>query len=391
MKLLHINVTCSSGSTGGIIQDINKCLRNEDPSCEAYVAYSVGENRKGCFKYITSLEFFMIRAFRKLFGKTLLGTGIPTRRLIRYIKKIKPDIIHMHTIHHQALHYKKLFRFLATYKGQVVYTLHDCWPFTGGCYHYSEVGCDPNSCLHKACVQGSAELDCRKKAKNKSYEAKRELLNAIPNLTFTAVSNWLAGEAKDSYLREKPVVTVHNGIDVHTFKPMTVEKNQRFTVISVASHWTPRKHLDILLEMADMLPEMDFVVVGSVKRTVEPRDNVHFVGSTASRQQLSELYNKAHVFANFSTEETFGLVTAEAMACGLPVVAFNKTACAEIVEQGCGFAAADQNAFKEALCTLKNSDLNVFSAKCRSVVEEKYSKENMAQKYYELYCGLLKQ
>lgn len=391
MKLLHINVTCSSGSTGGIIQNINRHIREAAPTWETAVAYSVGKKGEQGFKYITDLELFMVRVFRKLFGKTLLGTGIPTMRLIRYVKKLQPDVIHLHTVHHQALHYKKLFRFLEGYRGQVIYTLHDCWPFTGGCYYYSEAGCDPRQCLQKSCSQAKADVDCNFKQKNKLYELKRKLLCAIPSLTFTAVSDWLAGEAKASFLKEKPIVTIHNGIDVHTFKPMAVQKNKRFTVISVASHWTTRKHLDILLEMADALPDMDFVVVGSVSKTVAPRDNVRFVGSTESKEQLCALYNQAHVFANFSTEETFGLVTAEAMACGLPVVAFNTTACAEIVEPGCGYAVESKDAFKEALCALKNSDLEPFYRNCRRVAEEKYSKEIMASNYYELYCNLLKQ
>ncbi len=387
MKLLHINITYSSGSTGSIIKNINTLFKEKYPESEVYTAFVQGAPDKNGFKFLNNFEFFIIRAFRKLFGRTLFGTFFPTKRLIRYIKKLNPDIIHLHTLHHQTLNYKLLFKYLCSFKGKVFYTLHDCWPFTGGCYYYSEFGCNKFLTECDKCLQNKNDIDCKRNYVKKEFAFKKKTLLSIPDITFVAVSDWLAGEAKKSFLKEKEIITVHNGINADIFKPLSLEKNEKFTVISVATYWSPRKHLDILLELSKELKDINFIVVGQLSESIDCSQypNVEFVGRTSNAGELCELYNKADVFANFSTEETFGLVTAEAMACGLPVIAFNKTACGEIVESDCGFVVDDVASYKKALLQLKNRELACYLETCRKKVLTLYTKEIMAQSYIDLY------
>lgn len=387
MKILHINATDILGSTGTIIKNINNYLEEHYPYFNTFIASRDGKTEGNSFRYINDAEYFIIRAARKLFGKTLFGTFLPTKRLIRYIDSISPDIIHLHVIHHQSLNYKMLFKYLKTFKGKVFYTLHDCWPFSGGCYHYSEAGCDGFLTGCVKCPQNAADLDCLRSAVKREFDFKKKALNEIPNITFVAVSDWLAGEAKKSFLKEKEILTVHNGINAEIFKPLDLPKNDRFTVISAASCWTPRKHLDILLKLAKELSDVDFIVVGQVgnEKNQAQYPNVRFYGRTASAEELCRLYNSADVFANFSTEETFGLVTAEAMACGLPVVAFNKTACGEAVGDDCGFVVDGIDNYRDALLSLKNSDLSKYKNTCRKRVEDLYTTEIMCKHYADLY------
>lgn len=391
MRVLHINVTNGKGSTGGIIKNINDYLKNTYNDCDTFVAFSVGEKVPNSFKFINPVEDFFVRAGRKLFGKSLFGLYFPTRRLIKFIEKVKPDIIHLHTIHHQTLDYKMLFKYLKTFSGQVVYTLHDCWPFTGGCYYYSDAGCQAFLSGCCACTQPEEALDCRPGNAEKEYLIKKEALHSIPRLTFIAVSDWLASEAKRSHLADKEIITVHNGINADVFKLLETKKNDVFTVISVAAHWSERKHLNYLLELSKELKDIKFVVVGGGVDNIDKDSypNVEFIRRTDSRQELCELYNKAHLFANFSTEETFGLVTAEAMACGLPVVTFNKTACGEIVDAECGYTVDTLDEFKEALLKLKNEGTSEYSEVCRNKVLENYTCDIMAKKYAKVYCDLL--
>lgn len=387
MKLLHINATALSGSTGTIIKSINALLKERCENTEIRVASRDGKNDSTVFRYINSLEYFIVRVFRKLFGKTNFGTYLPTKRLIHYIENFRPDIIHIHVIHHQSLNYKLLFKFLNTYKGKVFYTLHDCWPFTGGCYHYSEFGCDKflNGC--NGCGNAKCELDCLPSATSKEFAIKKQLLLNIPDITFAAVSDWLAGEAKRSFLKEKEILTVHNGINAEIFKPLDIPRDNSFTAISVATYWDKRKHLDILLSISKLNPDVTFLVVGQVPEQINPAEypNVKLLGLTASPNALCELYNKADVFLNFSTEETFGLVTAEAMACGLPVIAFNKTACGEIVTENCGFVVDNIEEFKTALSAIKNSCYGKYKEACRETIQNNYTKEIMARNYVSLY------
>ncbi len=386
MRLLHINVTCSGGSTGGIINTINEYLKCAEPDVQTFVAFAVGDNRENSFKFITCPEFFVMRALRKLFGKSLAGLYFPTKRLIKYIKKINPDIIHLHTIHHQTLNYKMLFEFLKGYKGKILYTLHDCWPFTGGCYLYSEADCDRFLSGCKECSQGTDEIDCKKCAVAKEFLYKKESLEALP-ITFVGVSNWVAGEAKKSFLKNKEITTIHNGIDADTFKPIKIGGKEGFTAISVANYWDKRKHLDILLKMAEEFSDVKFLVVGEVSESLDKSayKNVVFCGKTKTKEELVRLYNSADVFLNFSKEETFGLVTVEAMACGLPIIAFNKTACAEIVSDACGLKAEDEEEFKKALTAVKSGKFVADKEKIRAEVLNNYTSDVMAQKYRSLY------
>lgn len=387
MKLLHINATISSGSTGSIIQNISKTIEKNNLDIDTYIAFSVGTASKNGFKFINSFEYFIIRAVRKLFGKTMFGLYFPTKRLIKYIDKLNPDIIHIHTIHHQTLNYKMLFKYLKGFKGKVFYTLHDCWAFTGGCYYYSEFGCDCYTDECKKCLQRKTDIDCKNSFVNREFNYKKVAFTAVPNITFIAVSDWLAGEAKKSFLRDKEIITVHNGINSEIFKPEAKEKTNQFTVISVASYWGPRKHLDILLDFSKEFSDIKFIVIGDINRKIDSKDypNVVFYGTTQNAKELCNLYNKADIFANFSTEETFGLVTAEAMACGLPVIAFNKTACSEIVTPDCGYAVDSIEEYKNALLKLKDADLSDYRNCCIREVLGNYTNEVMAKKYIDLY------
>lgn len=387
MKLLHINVTFSKGSTGSIIKNINNYIEENYKDINTYVAYSAVEENAGGFRFINDFEFFILRVFRKLFGKSLFGLYFPTKRLIKYIENIKPDIIHLHTIHHQTLDYKMLFSYLSDYKGKVIYSLHDCWPFTGGCYYYSPVEC--NNFLHGCdnCPNKKSELDCRKTNVEKEFIIKRKLISDIPDITFVAVSNWLAEEACKSYLKDKAILTIHNGIDTEIFKPKIVKRDKGFTALSVATYWSKRKNLSALLEFAKEFKDMQFLVVGDVDFDFEPQKytNVTFCGIVKDSKKLCEIYNSADVFLNLSTAETFGLVTAEAMACGLPVIAFNKTACGEIVAPQCGFVVDSIEDYKKAILHIKENDLSQYKVTCRNNVQNFYTKNIMCRKYADLY------
>lgn len=391
MRLLHINVTFSKGSTGSIIKNINNYINVRYKNIQTFVAYSVFEENADGFRFINDFELFVLRAFRRLFGKSLFTLYFPTKRLIKYIEQIKPDIIHLHTIHHQTLNYKMLFRYLSNYKGKVFYSVHDCWPFTGGCYHYSPINCKGYLTGCSDCPNKKGELDCRKKNIKNEFAIKQKLILSIPDITFIAVSEWLAQEICSSYLKNKEILTVHNGIDTEIFKPEYVKREGDFVALSVASYWSSHKNLPILLEIANEFKDMQFLVVGDVVFDFEREQypNVTFCGTVKDSNKLCEIYNSADVFLNSSTAETFGLVTAEAMACGLPVIAFNKTACGEIVAPQCGFVVDSIEDYKKAIRYIKENDRSKYKDICSSNVQKFYTKDIMCKKYADLYLGYI--
>ena len=393
MKVFYINVTFDSGSTGRIIKSCTDVL--EKNNIEWFAAYAIGNNipKKNIYKYINTFEFFVIRAMRKLFGKHSLGTTIPTLKLIRKIKKENPDIIHLHVIHHQSCNYKLLFNFLKNYGKKVCYTMHDCWAFTGGCYYYSAIDCEKftKGCLN--CEAKKNRIDIAGFRISKAYEVKKNLLTENENLYVTTVSQWLFDEVKKSFLKNKPIYKISNGIDVHSFKPLNVKKDDKFVILGVATAWVERKGLKEFLELSKLIDyDMKIVLVGQIADASVYREfkNVEFVGSITSKEELSKYYSMADVFVHLSTEETFGLVTAEAMACGTPVVVYNKTACPECVTNGCGqivnYDDGIDGVFK-AIEVIRNNKTD-YSNVCRSNVVENFSTEKMVEGYMSLYKNI---
>lgn len=339
MKVVQINCS-ASGSTGNIAKAIHSRLLNDGH--ESYIFYEVGNaTEKNMFRIGNYFELHSHAVLSRNFGRQGYFSHVATARLIRKLRTICPDVIHLHNLHGSYLNLPMLFGYLKKSSAKILITLHDCWLFTGKCPHFTVAGCEKWKDACGGCPQ-LASYPCSKvDTTKKCLQDKKKWLSGFGDrMKIIAVSNWLRDTAKKSFLSQYPIDTIYNGINCSVFHPMdgTAAREKykignRFVILGVASNWNESKGLQAFLQLAQELQEDECIVlVGLTQQQIEAMpSNVIGIVRTENQQELTQLYAAADVFVNLSKEETFGLVTAEAMACGTPVIVYDSTACAEIV------------------------------------------------------------
>lgn len=174
---------------------------------------------------------------------------------------------------------------------------------------------------------------------------KQKWFSSIEMLGVIGVSKWITNEAKNSILQDKAIIRdIYNWIDFNVFYPRDTKifkrelgiQNGLYILLGVASYWGDRKGIQEILLVAEELSEAKIILVGKISRTLRLPENVICVGTVKETDLLAKYYSMADVFLNPSVQETFGKTTAEAICCGTPVVAYETTACTELIRDGCG-------------------------------------------------------
>ena len=157
MRVYQINVVCSAGSTGRIATDISHYVDKQNDKCR--IAYGRGTAESGIDSIRIETKYGSIfhAVMTRLSDRHGLYSKYATRRLIDDIRQYAPDVIHLHNIHGYYVNYELLFNFLKEYNKPVVWTLHDCWAFTGHCAHFDAVG---NRNVRTVARSGSILLPC---------------------------------------------------------------------------------------------------------------------------------------------------------------------------------------------------------------------------------------
>ena len=392
MKVLMINSVCGIRSTGRICTDIADALTAQGHEVKiAYGRETVPEKYQHyAVKIGSELDVKIHGIQARLFDGMGFGSKRATEKFIAWVKEYDPDVIHLHNLHGYYINIEVLFRYLKTCSKKILWTLHDCWAFTGHCAHFDYAQCNRwvegcHHCPQKAEYPATLLADRAKE----NHQMKKQLFTNVPNMTVIPVSEWLASVVQKSFLHQYPSVVIQNGIDHSAFKPISSDILRQYgiadkrIILGVASLWSPRKGLQHFMELAGMLSEEYRIVLIGCNEVQISRlpENIIGIKETSSVEELAKWYTVADVFVNPSAEETFGLVTVEAMACGTPVIVFNKTAVPEVVTEQCGVVCAENNAYsiKRELDRLKDYD----SCACIEV-SKKYQKDVQYQKYIDL-------
>lgn len=397
--LLQINVTANWGSTGKIAEQIG--LSAMSHGWKSYIAYGrmLNPSKNHLIKIGSTFDVYEHYLENRLFDNEGLASRRSTKKFLEILDEIKPDVVHLHNIHDHYINYRLLFNFLAEREVPVVWTQHDCWAFTGGCCYYSMICCDKwqNSC--KSCAISRSFLRDRT---NYQFNLKKHVFSQIKNLTLVPVSEWLEGELRKSFLKEKKIRTILNGVDINVFKPSPspspyIRKKygigcERF-LIAVASVWSSRKGLDDYIKLAKYLSDdIKLVLVGlSMKQAKNLGSNIITVPRTQDALELAQLYSEASIVLNLSYEETFGMTTVEGYACGTPSIVYNCTASPELVtkETGILVSAGNIEGVCDAIKDLLKKDQAKLKEACRKLAVEKYNKDICFEKYVGLYDSLI--
>lgn len=400
MKVLQINATYGFGSTGRNVQEMERYLQKNNH--QSYVAWGSVTTEKDSEKHIyvgNWLDHKLHALLTRVTGKQGYYSKRATKKLCKKIEDIHPDIVHLHNLHSNYICLPILIEFFAKNDYPVVITLHDCWFFTGRCYHYYGNECEEwmRSCKH--CVMHKKfELSCNETELLKTKETN---LKKISKLGVIGVSDWITSEARKSILKNSYLIKrIYNWIDCDLFKPVEATSlrhklmiRDHKVVLGVSQAWSSNKGLSEMIYIAEHLKdEVVVVLIGDMdKKSILP-SNMISVGFVDGAEELAKYYSLADVFVNPSKMETFGKVTAEAMACGTPAIVYENTGCKELVKGNCGMVA--QNGNVEDLLRCAKSVLaqgkKTFSQQCITYVKENFDMEKQLQKYCEVYEELIK-
>ena len=390
MKVLQINSVCGIRSTGRICTDIAEVLRQAGHECRvAYGRETVPQQHKAIsYRIGTDLSVKLDGMKTRLFDNAGFNSVAATKRFIKWMKDYDPDIIHLHNIHGYYINVKLLFEALKEMDKPVVWTLHDCWAFTGHCSHFDRKGCKKwqtgcHHCYQKKNYPASLLLDCSRK----NYEKKKRLFTGLRDLTVVTPSAWLAELVKQSFLGDYPVSVIHNGIDLQNFKPTEGDFRKQYglenkkIVLAVSSVWSKNKGYEDVCRLPQLLPaDYRVVVVGiSQEQKGDLPENIIGITRTNNVQQLAEIYTTADVFVNPTYQDTYPTVNLEAQACGTPVVTYRTGGSVESVPVAQVVAQGDLEALAQKI---QEQDLQL--------AQQDFSAGAAFNKYLELYNAIMK-
>ncbi len=399
MKILQINSVCGVGSTGRIATDLADVIKENGSTCK--IAYGRGHSIANCdtIKIGNQSDVLLHIALSRITDKHGLYSKSFTKEFIKKVKEYDPDIIHLHNIHGYYINYKLLFDYIKQENKPVVWTLHDCWSFTGHCAHFDLEGCDRwkngcHDCPLKNEYPASLVLD---NSKN-NYNIKKDSFTGVENMTIVTPSQWLCDLVKQSFLQDYPVKVINNGIDLMRFAPLPSNIKEKLgiegkkVILGVATAWSNQKGYKDFIRLSRRLPKNHVIVLVGLdeEKIKELPHNVIGIERTNNVEELAELYTAADVFLNPTYVDTFPTTNLEAMACGTPVITYPTGGSPESIAEGCGFVVKKgsvkeiHNKIREIVQNTKEA----YSDTCIKNAQENYDKRNCYLKYYELYSQM---
>ena len=346
--VLSINVS-NYGSTGNIMRGISKIAEQNGFLCWQMYAPDKKNATRAERDIISSP--YNVRRFNEVYSRITGMRGFQayfsTLAFLKKVDRIKPDIIHLHNLHNNYIHVGLLFEHIKKHHIKVVWTLHDCWAFTGRCPYFQMSGCERwkvgcHDCPYPKDEYPSVKVD-------KSYllwKRKKEAFTGVKDMTVVTPSKWLAGLVMDSFLAEYPVKVINNGIDLSVFKPIESDFRVRYhlkekrIVLGIAFNWEKRKGLDVFIRLSSVLSDQyQIILVGTNDGVDEllPKSIIS-IHQTANQKELAEIYSAADVLVNPTREDNFPTVNIESLACGTPVVTFRTGGSAEIIDNSSGIS-----------------------------------------------------
>lgn len=396
MKILQINSVCGIGSTGRIATDLHAILSSQGHQSTVAFGRDAAKNCDRTIRIGSRFDNYLHVARTRLFDTHGFGSANATKALIEKIRELNPDMIHLHNLHGYYFHIGLLFEYLKQAGKPVIWTLHDCWAFTGHCSHFDYIGCtrwqsECHDCPSKAEYPKSVGLD----RSRWNYRKKQALFTGIRNLTLVTPSQWLARMVKASFLQKYPVTVINNGIDLKVFKPTRSDFRSRFKIedqyvlLGVASIWNQRKGYQYFIDLATQLrPDEKIVLVGVSEAQIKQLPiGIIGIAKTTNTAALADIYSAADVYINSTLEDNFPTTNLEALACGTPVITFNSGGSSECLAAGCGLVVerGDLPGLVAAIATVRTVGKAAYTARCRKCAEDRFDKDARFGEYLDLY------
>ena len=402
MKVLQINSVSGIRSTGRICTDIKDILSAQGHTCKiAYGRYNAPQKYQDCsVKIATEKDWIIQKVQSMVLDNAGFGNRKNTARFLQWVREYSPDLIHLHNLHGYYINVEMLFNFLHETSLPVVWTLHDCWSFTGHCTHFDVVHCEKwktecHACPIPKTYPHSYVCNCSKR----NYARKKRLFTALPNMTIVTPSKWLADCVNHSFLAHYPVKVIPNGIDLKAFSPIQNDfKKQhqiedKFMVLGVSVLWNELKGLTDFIKLSTMLGASYKIVLVGVPTDIQKTlpKNILALNKTDSIASLAQIYSVADVFVNPTYEDTFPTTNLEALACGTPVITYQTGGSPESVDPSCGAVVkkGDVHALHQAILDWTTTKNPLQAKNCRQKSLQ-FDKNDRFLEYTALYQSVVR-
>lgn len=391
MRILQINTTVNSGSTGRIAEDIGKVLTQHGH--ESSIAFGRGDrpSQSQKIRIGSKWDIYYHGLQTMLFDKHGLASQKATKNLITTIESLKPDMLGLHNLHGYYLNYPILFNYIKAIQLPVVWTFHDCWPFTGHCAYFDSVNCTKWKTHCQQCPLTGNYPKAWVDRSFQNFDEKKEAFLGVKNLTIVTPSQWLANLVKQSFLKEYPTQVIHNGIDLEVFTPLEGAYNpEEKTILGVASTWDARKGLSDFIALRKILPEKyKIILIGLHSKQIETLPSgIQGIARTENIQELVKYYNQATVFVNPTYVDNFPTTNIEALACGTPVITYNTGGSPEAIDELTGYTVEKGNvqALAEAIQKIEKTPQQI--EHCRNRALNRFDSLARYKDYLHLYQNI---
>ena len=404
MRIVQINGG-AKGSTGKIMMGIAEVARAQghEVMCASPITTTNRDAGEDCGYYrIGTFNSRRVNvALARITGFNGCFAWFETYKLLKKIDEFKPDIIHLHNLHDSYINLSMLFSYIKKHNVPTVWTLHDCWAFTGQCPHFTIVKCDKWKAGCHNCPQYKEYPASLYDNTKKMWQLKKKWFTGVKNMTIVTPSEWLAGLARESYLKQYPIEVINNGIDLNVFKPTHSNFREqygipgdKYIVLGVSFAWGYRKGLDCFVEMAEKLGEQYQIVLVGTDDEIDKNlpHNIISIHRTQNQKELAEIYSAAEVFVMPTREENYPTVNMEAIACGTPVVTFDTGGSPEMLDDKTGIVvdANDIEATKKAIkdiCKKKRCNDEEYIV----AYSKNFDMKKRFAEYIELYANVLEE
>ena len=390
MKVVQINAVSGIGSTGVIAKSISLMLNKR--GVENYIFYADGKDSyKNSVKISSKADMKAHSLLSRITGKQAYFSALKTKELLHRLDGIKPDVVHLHNLHNNYINLNMLLDYLSTNGIKTVLTLHDCWFFTGKCTHYSNIGCGRwqtgcGSCPLLKADNPSWIFD----RTSKIWLDKKRRFEKIDKLEVVGVSEWIANEARKSFLNCGNVSFIHNGIDTEMFNTSGGDMRSelgiknKFVIMGIANKWQSAVN-DGLLDYISENLDKDYVLLlvgGDIKK-----GNVISIPYQSSPKELARVYRTADVFVNVTHEDSLPTVNLEAMSCGTPVITYDVCGSTETVAEKTGIVVCEgsKEELLGAILQIKAKGKSFYSDSCRKHILNNYEMGTQFEKYFDVY------
>lgn len=355
-RVLLVNTVAGTGSVGRLVTGLYDTLT--DNGYECLIAYGRGDapGNRNSYRIGDDFSVYLHGALSRMRDKHGFYSKRATKEFIKVIEDFDPDIIHLHNVHGYYLNIELLFRYLKKSERRVIWTLHDCWTFTGHCSHFEYIGCIKWQTGCYKCEQLN-EYPKSVAADNsrENYLMKKELFTGLKNMTLVTPSEWLKERVAQSFMKEYHTVVVPTGIDLQEFSPVeedisgenmiyklrnSLNVRDKKVLLGVANPWRERKGLLQFETLAKTISDRYVIVLLGLNDSQlnDLPDSIIGLSRTDSVEELAAMYSMADIYVNLTLEDTFPTTNIEALACGTPVVTFKAGGSAESIDDTCGIA-----------------------------------------------------